>query len=174
MVRGRVMPLVQTGLRCSLFTLLLVPASLMAEASYVDVFLGQVDVGQTQADSHYGVQYLSPQRWTRFELIPRAGLLRTRHASHYLFAGVSRHSALTRRDNGFALALGFAPGFYHHGGGDDTDLGYPLQFKSSVGLHYDLPDGTRLGLHFSHMSNASLADTNPGTELLTLRYGLRF
>lgn len=175
MVKSGVLHLFKRGLRHSVLLLLLSPAApVLAEDAYVEVFLGQVDVGQAQADSHYGVQYLSPQRWTQFDFVPHVGLMRTRHASHYLYAGVSRYTAVTRRDNGFSLALGFAPGVYLHGNGDDTDLGFPVQFMSSVGLHYDFPDGTRLGLHFSHISNASLAETNPGTELLTLRYGLRF
>ncbi|TGG95492.1 acyloxyacyl hydrolase [Natronospirillum operosum] len=143
-------------------------------AAYLRIFIGQVDVGRDEADSQYGLEWQSAERWSRFELTPYVGLLRTRHASHMLYAGVQRRTAIRQDGLGPALLVGFAPGLYHHGGNSDTDLGFPLQFKSSVGIDYEFPDSTRMGLHFSHISNASLADDNPGTELLTLKYGLNF
>lgn len=159
---------------CICLLLALMPLVSLAEDAYVAVFLGQVDIGHTQADSQYGLHYQSAQRWSGYDLIPVVGLMRTRHGSHFLYAGIERVTPFTVRDGGFSLALSLAPGLYHHGGSADTDLGFPLQFQSSVGLQYDFPDRTRLGIHFSHLSNASLSDINPGTETLSLRYGLAF
>ncbi|MCH8552651.1 MAG: acyloxyacyl hydrolase [Natronospirillum sp.] len=143
-------------------------------AAYVQVFIGQVDVGRPQADSQYGVEWLPALRWTGFDLQPVAGLLRTRHGSHMVYGGIQRRTAFMRSGEGPALNVGLAPGLYLHGGNSDTDLGFPLQFMSSVGVDHQFPDGTRIGLWFSHISNASLSDDNPGTELLTLKYGLKF
>ena len=142
--------------------------------AYLDVFIGQVDVGRPEADSQYGLAYRWPTRWSRFDLVPTLGLLRTRYGSHLVSGGVERRTALLASGAGPALNVGFAAGYYHHGGNADTDLGFPLQFISSVGIDHQFPDRTRLGLFFSHISNASLADENPGTELVTVRYGLAF
>lgn len=144
------------------------------QAAYGQVFIGQVDVGRPEADSQYGVEWLPAQRWTGFDLQPVIGLLRTRYGSHMLYAGIQRRTAFLRSGEGPALNVGFAPGLYLHGGNSDTDLGFPLQFMSSVGVDHQFPDSTRIGLWFSHISNASLANDNPGTELLTLKYGLAF
>lgn len=165
-----------------LFAMLLGAPNAIAEAApghtdpaaHVQVFIGQVDVGRPQADSQYGVEWLHRQRWTRFDLQPVTGLLRTRYGSHMAYGGLQRRTAFLRSGEGPALSVGFAPGFYLHGSNGDTDLGFPLQFMSSVGIDHQFHDGTRIGLWFSHISNASLADDNPGTELLTLKYGLAF
>lgn len=163
-------------MRKLLCSVLLLTAALpaLADTPYLEVFLGQIDLGRPQADSQYGLQFQSDWRLTRYDLIPMAGVMRTRYGSHYVYTGLARVTPFSAGEGGLSLALSFAPGLYWHGGNADTDLGYPVQFQSSVGIHYDFPDATRIGLHFSHLSNASLADTNPGTEALTLRYGLPF
>lgn len=144
------------------------------DRAYVQPFIGAVDLGQPQEDSQYGVQYITGHRWTRFDVQPHLGVLRTRHGSHLIYTGVSRYSPFSAGDQGLALVVEFGPGLYRHGGGEDTDLGFPLQFRTSGGLVYEFADATRAGLHFSHLSNASLADENPGTEMLTFTYGLAF
>ena len=49
------------------------------------------------------------------------------------------------------------------------DLGHVVEFRSSVELS-DAPDPMfRVGLGFSHISNAHLGTRNPGVEVLTLR-----
>ena len=56
----------------------------------------------------------------------------------------------------------FAPGLYHKG--DGKDLGHILEFKSEVQLSYALSKGSRIGLSYNHVSNASLGDKNPGAN----------
>ena len=65
----------------------------------------------------------------------------------------------------------FAPHFYF-GGDDDLDLDYPLEFRSQLEIAYRFDDRSRLGLAISHYSNASLGDTNPGTESAILYYSI--
>jgi len=67
----------------------------------------------------------------------------------------------------------FAPHLYV-GGDSKLDLDYPLQFRSQLEIAYRFDDRSRLGLAISHYSNASLGDTNPGTETLTLYYSVPF
>ncbi len=48
------------------------------------------------------------------------------------------------------------------------DLGYPLIFRSRLEVAYRFKDKSRLGLAFTHSSNAHLKEQNPGTETLML------
>lgn len=49
---------------------------------------------------------------------------------------------------------------------DSKNLGGPIEFRSGVELAYEADNGTRLGVNFSHMSNASIYEKNPGSESL--------
>ena len=61
----------------------------------------------------------------------------------------------------------FAPTWWR-GKTDDLDLGYALEFRSRLEIAYRFRDKSRLGVSLSHSSNASLGDTNPGTESVML------
>ena len=67
----------------------------------------------------------------------------------------------------------FAP-HYYIGGDDDLDLGHALEFRSQLEVAYRFDDRSRLGLAISHYSNASIGDTNPGTETLSVYYSVPF
>ena len=66
------------------------------------------------------------------------------------------------------LTPSFAPGYYHEGSG--LDLGHALEFRSQIEFAYRFDDRSRIGVAVSHMSNASIADENPGTESAILYY----
>ena len=51
--------------------------------------------------------------------------------------------------------------------GDSKDLGYNLEFRSQIEFSYKLKS-SRIGFNLNHISNASIGDTNPGTESATL------
>jgi hypothetical protein len=67
------------------------------------------------------------------------------------------------------LTPSFAPTWWQ-GKTDDLDLGYSLEFRSQIEFAYRFDDRSRLGIALSHSSNASLGDTNPGTETLMVNY----
>jgi hypothetical protein len=52
--------------------------------------------------------------------------------------------------------------------GESKELGQTLEFRSGLELHYAFQSRQRLGLHFYHLSNASLSDVNPGSNSLVL------
>ena len=56
----------------------------------------------------------------------------------------------------------FTPGLYHEGNG--KDLGHIIQFKSEIQLSYALSEKSKIGVSYSHISNASLGDKNPGAN----------
>lgn len=63
----------------------------------------------------------------------------------------------------------FGMGLYEHGD-DGLDLGYWWQFRSQIEAGYEFDSNHRLSLGFGHISNASLDEENPGTEILSLYY----
>ncbi len=84
----------------------------------------------------------------------------------FLGAGVLIDVYFGRR---FVVTPSFAPTWWR-GKSDDLDLGHGLEFRSQIDFAYRFDDRSRLGLAISHSSNASLGDTNPGTETLLVNY----
>lgn len=103
-----------------------------------------------------------PWRWTLFR--PVAGLLTTTRGTAFLYSGVAIEIPLPGR---LRLTPGFAPGVVLARG--DGDLGSRLEFRSSLELSIAPVEAVRFGIGFSHISNAHLADHNPGVEVLTVK-----
>ncbi len=65
----------------------------------------------------------------------------------------------------------FGGGFYADGSG--KKLGHEIEFRSQIELAYRFDNRSRLGVAFSHISNASIGgDKNPGVEVLNIYYAL--
>ncbi len=153
---------------------LLMNVAVADDTAFGKVFIGTVDTFKVNQDSQYGVEFQFAQGKTRYDFKPFVGFMRTRDASHYLYTGFSRTSKFTDSATGLALTFSFGPGLYLHGGGEDTDLGHIFELRTSAGLLWQFADDTRIGVHFSHLSNASITEVNPGTELITVTYELPF
>lgn len=91
----------------------------------------------------------------------------TARGSGYLYAGLNFDLLIQER---LVLSPGFAAGYYWQGGG--KDLGFPLEFRTGVELSYVFADQYRLGVHFYHLSNASLGRRNPGEESFVFFYDI--
>lgn len=107
----------------------------------------------------------SPNRYLEFR--PLAGIMSTVLGSGYLYLGINFD--LLFFDH-ILFAPGFAAGYYWKGHG--KNLGYPLEFRSGVELAWQFSDWRRLGIHFYHISNASIGKRNPGEESLVLFYDI--
>ena len=59
-------------------------------------------------------------------------------------------------------------------GSSDLDLDYPIQFRSQLEMSYAYDNGHRIGAALSHMSNASLGDSNPGAESLNVYWHIPY
>ena len=105
--------------------------------------------------------------WPFLEFLPLVGFMATVEGSSYLYLGLNFD--LLFWDH-LLIAPGFAAGAYWHGKG--KDLGYPLEFRSGVELAWQFTDYSRLGIHFYHLSNASLSKRNPGEESLVIYYDI--
>lgn len=101
------------------------------------------------------------------EFRPLIGALMTLRGTKYFYGGLNFD--LLFFDH-ILFAPGFAAGYFIRGNG--RDLGFPLEFRSGVELAWQFCDKSRLGVHFYHLSNASLGRRNPGEESFVLFYDL--
>ena len=120
---------------------------------------------QKKQAGEINLEYRSDRKLWVFK--PLAGAMVTSTGSFYGYAGVGIDVFFGRR---FVVTPSFAPGVYVRGGGHD--LGHVIEFRSQAEFAYRFDDRSRLGLAVSHISNASIGDTNPGTELFTLYYSV--
>ena len=112
----------------------------------------------------FDLQVRTPWRWTVFR--PLAGVLTSSGGGTFLYSGVVADIDLPL---GLRLSPAFAPAIALARA--DGDLGFPVEFRSSLELSAALGDRMRLGVGFSHISNAKLGDRNPGVETLMLVFG---
>jgi hypothetical protein len=89
------------------------------------------------------------------------------NGSLYLYGGFGLDIFLGRH---VVITPSFCPGVYFQGKG--KNLGYPLEFRSSVEIAYVFTNRSRIGVQGYHISNGSMAGKNPGEESLLLFYAL--
>ncbi len=94
---------------------------------------------------------------------PFVGLMVTQKGSTYICGGALYDIYIAPK---LILTPSFAPGIYIKAAG--KELGFPLEFRSSMALSYQFDNCHRLGAQFYHISNASLGFKNPGEESLVL------
>ena len=110
------------------------------------------------------LEYRSPHE-ALWRLKPWIGLEGTTDGAVYGVAGMLVDIFFGRR---LVLTPSFGGGLYADGGG--KDLGHVVEFRSQLELGYRFDDRSRLSVAVSHISNASLDDNNPGTEVATIYY----
>jgi hypothetical protein len=103
----------------------------------------------------------------RWLLASGAGLSVAANGAYFLYADLHRDFALGEH---WTITPSFGAGVFH--GEDDLDLGHELEFQSGIEVARRFDRGYRVGLVFYHLSNASLSDDNPGTEVLALTFAL--
>ena len=94
---------------------------------------------------------------------PIVGAMATSDGAVYGYGGIGWDLYFGRR---IVATPSFAAGAYHDGLG--KDLGSTIEFRSALELAWRFDNDTRLGLMIYHLSNASISDNNPGTEVLSL------
>ena len=147
-------------------TFFLADASRADDPDFLSVGGGYFDWNRQKAPAaEFRLEYRSDKKFWIFK--PLGGVMATSDGAFYGYAGIGVDVFLGNR---FVVTPSFAPGYYSKGSG--LDLGYALEFRSQVEFAYRFDDRSRLGLAVSHMSNASIGDTNPGTESAILYYSI--
>jgi lipid A 3-O-deacylase len=127
---------------------------------------GSAGVFDVEGRRDRAAEFRAGYRWERHGRVlrPLVAAMITSDGSSYACGGVAYDLPLGHR---LLVTPSFAPGLYARGGG--FDLGNVVEFRSQLAI--DLRLGrSRIGVSFSHMSNAHLGARNPGVEALVLNY----
>jgi hypothetical protein len=89
-----------------------------------------------------------------------------------LIGTVGPGGLLTREGLPLSLDAGVSPTFLSRSDFGTKDFGSVIQFTTHFGVNWDFAAHWRIGYRFQHMSNANLANNNPGlnTHLFALSY----
>ena len=159
--------------------LLLLPLVLVADdkpsiedSKLLSVGAGVFNIIRNRKSTNFQIEYRSDYAFYRNSMLffrPLVGIMATTRGSVYLYAGIAFDIFLFPQ---LVFTPSFSPGIYMKGGG--MELGFPLEFRSSVELSYRFKNKSRFGAMFYHMSNASIGFKNPGTECLVFFYSISF
>lgn len=150
------------------YTLLLFPTFLIADEcsrpSLLSLGAGTFD---TLRPRERMLQFQAEYKWSAswHGVQPIASLMFSEKGSAYFCFGACYDIYLGPY---IVLEPSFAPGIYIKGHG--KELGFPLEFRSSLSLAAEFCNCHRLGVQFYHISNASLGFKNPGEESLVIFY----
>mgnify|MGYP000450808292 CR=1 FL=1 len=98
------------------------------------------------------------------KFVPITGAMLTEDNATMIYAGIKADYKI----GNFFISPSFAPGYYDEG--DGKDLGHSLEFKSQINLGWSFGDKSNFGLSYSHISNASLGDKNPGANNIAFTF----
>jgi len=119
---------------------------------------------------------IGPEEDNFFFLKPFFGIEYTNDSATYFITGIyfeDNIGELLEADKSkFFFTPSFGAGIYDDGSG--KKLGNDLQFRTSLELSYKLKNNNRIGISFSHISNANLGNKNPGVEILSFSYHIPY
>jgi len=145
----------------------LAPEARADDPDFLTVSAGWFDFNRKKDEGgEFRLEYRSDYKLWGFK--PFGTLSATSTGMTFVGAGILMDIYLGRR---LVLTPSFAP-TYWQGATDDLDLGHAIEFRSQLEVAYRFDDRSRLGLSVSHYSNASIGDTNPGTESVMLNYSI--
>lgn len=138
------------------------------ENSYITVGAGKYDVLHNQdGAAEFRLEYRHENIWK--QLYPSIAAMANTDGAVYGVFSLNYDINLCQK---VTLTPFTGAGLYAKG--SSKDLGGPIEFRSGVELAYELENEDRIGINFSHMSNASLYDRNPGVEELVLNLSIPY
>lgn len=156
-------------IRLVLFLLLIFGTKLQSECdrlSHVSLGIGVFNIVKPNRTAQYQIEY--KWKYSFLGIQPFVSFFFTNQQSFYMCSGICYDIYMGRK---LVLTPSFAPGLYFRGKG--KDLGFPLEFRSSMALSYQFENKNRIGVQFYHISNASLGRRNPGEESLIFYYSFQ-
>ena len=140
----------------------------------ISFYTGTFDVIDKEGDdqtSLFGIEHKNPNlfRDTFFgKFKPMTGGFITGDSSFYLYSGVEGQYGI----GPLKILPSFAPGYYEKGSG--KDLGHVLEFKSEIKIGFDIFENSSLSYSYSHLSNSTIGETNPGTDNQQITFSKNF
>lgn len=133
------------------------PAAVAGDPYELAASLGLFSIDHNGSSKVAGLEIRWPE--VRWGLRPAAGVLLTNDAAAYVYGGLRYDIHLSER---WTLTPHTAAGLYTDG--NDSDLGGPIEFRSGIDLSWQVSPELALFASYSHISNASIYDENPGTN----------
>ena len=119
---------------------------------------------------------IGPEEDNYFYLKPFAGIETTTKSAYYILGGIYLEDNLGQLFIGdksnFIFVPSFGAGYYDDGNG--KKLGNKIEFRTTFEISYEMQNKNRIGLSFSHISNANIGDKNPGVEIISLSYQIPY
>ena len=154
-----------------------------------DVFgIGLYDVKFNETDTNQAMDFryerrfdttlleIGPESYDFFHLKPFLGFETTSDSALYVLTGVYLEDNIGTLFAGESSNAIFTPslgvGIYDDGSG--KQLGNTIEFRTALEISYVLKNKNRIGLSFSHISNANIGDKNPGVEVISLSYQVAY
>lgn len=141
------------------------PRRIRPDESRLQAAIGYYDINDTFDAAEVRLEWHGKKMF--WHVRPLAGIMATSDKAFYGYAGIILDMFF---GDHIVVSPSFAPGLYSDG--DGKDLGHTIEFRSALEIAWRFDGGSRLGLTLYHLSNASLGDSNPGTEVLSLGYTL--
>jgi len=138
------------------------------DKNYLTIAIGKFDFNKQVNTSTFVMAEFRPDKKILF-LNPFTGVMINTDGGFFIFAGILTEINLGKY---MIFTPSFAPGYYNKGNG--KELFYALEFRSKLQLDFKLKNDIRLGVSFSHISNASLGPPNPGVENYALNLTFTF
>lgn len=135
------------------------------DTAYISGGVGYYDIMDDDGAADFRMEYRSGHKYF-WHIKPWAGIEATTDGSVWGGGGILADIPVT--DNLY-LAPSFGAGLYAQGS-SDKDLGSVIEFRSQIEGGYKFDNNHRVGVAFGHISNASIGDDNPGTEILNVYY----
>lgn len=142
-----------------------IPAPALAQENLLSGGIGWYDILDDEGAADFRLEYRSGDK-IFWEFQPWGGFEVTSDASIWAGGGILLDFALGEN---YYVSPSFGVGLYDEGD-SDLDLDFPIEFRSQIEAGYKMDSGHRIGVAFGHISNASLGDDNPGTEILNVYY----
>lgn len=138
------------------------PAAHAGEESYITFGAGIFEVlDDTHDSTEFRLEYRASNFWK--SLYPSIGLMYNTDDAVY---GVFSLNYDVYLHENVVLTPYTGVGVYEES--DSKNLGGPIEFRSGLEVAYQADNGARVGVNFSHMSNAGIYEKNPGQESLVL------
>lgn len=138
--------------------------------NYISLSTGYFDILDDNNAADFRVEIRSNDRLPIPHLKPWLGLELTSTATLWAGGGFLLDWNIIDR---IYLIPNIGVGYYAQGS-CDKELGFPIQFRSQLEAAYKFKNDHRVGISFGHISNASLDNNNPGTEILNLYWHVPF
>lgn len=133
--------------------------------SLLSLGIGYYDIMDDDGAADFRIEY-RPDATLIWKIKPWVGTEITSEGSTWTGGGILANFDVA---GNYYVTPSFGAGLYSQGG-SDKDLGSVIEFRSQLEGGYKFQNGQRVGVAFGHISNASIGDDNPGTEILNLYY----